>query len=296
MTKCTDRQEKGQQPTIVEPLSAMRPEDTVKPYSSETSNAIRAQALKSGCNQSQRYTMLENTNLTELEYSRTRYERFWKRPIDLVAAIIGLLVTSPLMLAVALAIRYVMGKPILFRQQRPGQDERIFTLIKFRTMVEPTHDSTGHVLPDSDRLTKLGAFLRQSSLDELPQMVNVALGHMSFVGPRPLAVQYLKSYSAVEKLRHEVRPGITGLAQINGRNKLAWEQRFAYDVQYVQNLTVRRDFDIILRTFTAVFRRSDIAIHGTDTVQDFDVYRLEQMQHAEERNAGLSSSEPVAED
>ena len=157
---------------------------------------------------------------------------YFKRFLDFSIATIILIILSPLLLIASVLIRINMGKPILFRQMRPGKNEKIFTVYKFRTMRD-THDKNGKLLPDAERLTQLGKFIRTTSIDELPQMFNVLKGDMSLIGPRPLLVEYLPLYNARQRRRHEVRPGISGLAQVNGRNAISWEEKFEYDVQYV---------------------------------------------------------------
>lgn len=200
------------------------------------------------------------------------YRRFFKRPMDFLLALIAIVLLSPVMLIIAILVRIKLGKPILFKQERPGLNEEIFTIYKFRTMSDEK-DENGEYLPDSQRLTKFGKTLRSLSLDELPELFNIIKGDMSFVGPRPLSVLYLPYYTEEERLRHSVRPGLTGLSQINGRNTVNWEERFAYDIDYVNNITFINDMKIILKTILVVFRREGIVISGTGKVIDFDEYR-----------------------
>ena len=185
------------------------------------------------------------------------YARRGKRAMDLAVAgaMIGL--GAPVMLALAAAIRWRLGSPVLFRQQRPGRGGQIFTIYKFRTMTD-ARDADGKLRADSQRLTKFGALLRSTSLDELPELWNVLRGDMSLVGPRPLMIEYLERYSPRQARRHEVRPGITGWAQINGRNALSWEQKLALDVKYVENQSFWLDLKILFSTVEKVFRREDI--------------------------------------
>ena len=185
-----------------------------------------------------------------------------KRTIDVVGAAGGLTVSALPMAVLALLIRRDLGSPVLFRQSRPGRDARLFTLVKFRTMRDGS-------APDEERLTKLGRFLRSTSLDELPELWNVLRGDMSLVGPRPLLTAYLERYSERQARRHEVRPGLTGLAQVEGRNLLDWEQRFELDVRYVDTWTVSGDFLIILRTILSVLRRDGISAEGHATMPEF---------------------------
>lgn len=180
-----------------------------------------------------------------------------KRAFDIALSTAGLLVLGPLILIVATAIRLRMGKPVFFAQVRPGKDGRLFRLVKFRTMSDQ-RDSSGRLLPDSERITKLGSFLRSTSLDELPQLWNVFRGDMSLVGPRPLLPEYLDLYTAEQSRRHEVRPGITGWAQVNGRNATTWEDRLARDVWYVDNWSLVLDAKILLMTFSRVLRRTGV--------------------------------------
>ncbi|ADI13244.1 sugar transferase [Truepera radiovictrix] len=191
-----------------------------------------------------------------LEMSGARYERL-KRALDVTFAALGLLVLGPLMAVIALVIRWRMGAPVLFRQVRPGRFERPFTLLKFRTMHD-TRGADGELLPPPQRITPLGVWLRKTSLDELPQLFNVLRGDMSFVGPRPLLASYLPYYRERERLRHRVRPGITGLAQVSGRNRLPWDERLELDARYAETLSLALDARIVLATLVKVLRRSDV--------------------------------------
>ena len=186
------------------------------------------------------------------------YERYVKRPLDCLLAALLLLLLSPVMGTVALLTRIKLGTPVIFHQERPGKDERIFRLCKFRTMTD-ARDRQGRLLSDTERLTSFGRKLRETSLDELPELWNVLKGDMSIVGPRPLLVQYLPAYTARERHRHDVRPGITGLAQVNGRNYLPWDQRLALDVDYVERITFLGDLRILMATLWKVSRKEDVA-------------------------------------
>jgi lipopolysaccharide/colanic/teichoic acid biosynthesis glycosyltransferase len=188
---------------------------------------------------------------------RSFYSRGGKRLLDVVVAGLALVPSAPLMAAVALLVRAGLGRPVLFRQVRPGRYGRPFTLLKFRTMTE-ARDACGVLLPDAQRLTPLGRVLRRASLDELTQLWNVLRGDMSLVGPRPLLTEYLPYYTERERLRHLVRPGITGLAQVSGRNRLPWDRRLEVDVQYVERLSLRLDLHILVRTALKVLRRVDV--------------------------------------
>lgn len=191
-----------------------------------------------------------------------------KRALDLLAATLGLLLLSPLILSLALLIRLKLGSPILFTQTRPGLHGEPFRMIKFRTMTD-TRDANGELLPDSIRLTPFGKFLRASSLDELPELWNVIKGDMSLVGPRPLLMEYLPRYSPEQARRHEVRPGITGWAQVNGRNAIAWEEKFKLDVWYVDNQSFWLDLKILFLTVKKVFVREGISAEGEATMPKF---------------------------
>ena len=196
------------------------------------------------------------------------YRHFFKRFFDIILSLLALIVLSPLLLILALLVRIKLGKPVLFSQKRPGKDEKIFTLYKFRTMTDQK-DSKGNLLPDGERLPSFGKFLRSTSLDELPELFNILRGDMSIVGPRPLLVQYLTRYSKEQKRRHEIRPGFTGWAQINGRNAISWEEKFSYDVWYVDNLTLWLDVKIILKTLVIVCKRSGINSGNSETMEEF---------------------------
>jgi sugar transferase EpsL len=191
-----------------------------------------------------------------------------KRLFDLTLSALALLLLSPLLGLLAVLVRFKLGSPVLFRQQRPGLHGKPFTLIKFRTMTDQ-RDAQGNLLPDAERLTQFGKFLRASSLDELPELWNVLKGEMSLVGPRPLLLQYLPLYTPEQARRHEVRPGITGWAQVNGRNALSWEEKFALDVWYVDNHTLWLDLKIIFLTLLKIVKRDGINQPGMATMQAF---------------------------
>ena len=199
---------------------------------------------------------------------RMQYVPTVKRALDVFLAGVLLLLTVPFMLAIALAVRWRLGMPVIFRQQRPGLHGRPFTLYKFRTMTD-AHDEHGNLLPDEQRLTRLGRFLRSTSLDELPELWNVLKGDMSLVGPRPLLMEYLPLYTPEQMRRHEVKPGITGWAQVNGRNALTWEERFALDVWYVDHVSFWLDVKILARTVWQVVRREGITYPGSATMPRF---------------------------
>jgi sugar transferase EpsL len=196
------------------------------------------------------------------------YRRFGKRLLDLAAALLALVILAPLAALVAAAVRLALGSPVIFRQQRPGRSGRPFVLYKFRTMRDVTA-LDGRELPDADRLTSFGRWLRGTSLDELPELVNVLKGDMSFVGPRPLLMEYLPLYTAEQARRHEVRPGVTGWAQVNGRNAVGWPDRFRLDVWYVDHLSLALDLRILVMTARQVFRREGITQTGHVTAERF---------------------------
>lgn len=196
------------------------------------------------------------------------YKSCFKRLLDFFLSLIGLLILSPVLIVVTICLVFVNnGKPF-FLQSRPGLNEKVFKIIKFKTMND-LKDIHGKFLPDSDRLTKIGAFVRKTSLDEVPQLINVLIGNMSLIGPRPLLVQYLDLYNKQQKRRHEVRPGITGWAQVNGRNAISWKQKFDYDVWYVDNVSLGLDIKIFLLTIKKVFVREGISAEGQVTIDPF---------------------------
>lgn len=196
------------------------------------------------------------------------YKKFIKRPMDFLLSFIALIILSPLIFIVALLVRTKLGHPIIFKQERPGKDEKIFTLYKFRTMTD-RKDSNGNLLADVERLTKFGKALRATSLDELPELINIIKGDMSIVGPRPLLVKYLNRYNTEQKKRHDVRPGLTGLAQVNGRNAISWEDRFIYDIKYVNEITFLGDLKIIVHTIYKVLLRKDVSSEHSVTMEEF---------------------------
>lgn len=203
------------------------------------------------------------------------YKRCIKRCLDFLLSLCGIIVLSPVLLILAALVRVKLGSPVLFHQERPGRHERIFRLYKFRSMTDEK-DAEGNLLPDEVRLTRFGKLLRSTSLDELPELFNILKGDMSLIGPRPLLVRYLPYYTEAERHRHDVRPGLTGLAQVNGRNALGWEDRFQYDLDYVNHLSFRLDLKIIGMTVGKVLKRSGTLSGADQTVADFDVYRREQ--------------------
>jgi len=192
-----------------------------------------------------------------------------KRVLDLIFAVFFLIIFSPIMLIASIAIKMDSQGPVLFKQQRPGKDCRIFTIYKFRTMQVET-EKDGKVLSDFERMTKVGSFLRKTSIDELPQLINIIRGEMSFIGPRPLLVQYLELYSPEQMRRHEVRPGISGWAQVNGRNAISWEEKFKYDVWYVDNLSIILDMKIVFLTINNLLKRKGINNSSSDTMPFFE--------------------------
>jgi len=199
---------------------------------------------------------------------RGPYRRYFKRPLDFVLSLGAIIILSPILLLIALLVMIKLGSPVIFKQQRPGMNEKIFTLYKFRTMTDE-RDEKGELLPDEMRLTDFGKFLRASSLDELPELFNILKGDMSIVGPRPLLIEYLPLYNAHQRRRHEVRPGLTGWAQVNGRNAISWEEKFNYDVEYVDNLSFFLDVKIIFLTIMKVLKREGINQEGRATMEPF---------------------------
>ncbi|MBR3158388.1 MAG: sugar transferase [Atopobiaceae bacterium] len=196
------------------------------------------------------------------------YERYIKRPQDFCCAALAIVGLSPVMAVTAALVRKRLGKPVVFAQERPGKDGRIFRLYKFRTMTDE-RDEQGNLLPDEERLTDFGRLLRSTSLDELPELFNILKGDMAVVGPRPLLVRYLSRYTPEQARRHEVRPGLTGLAQVHGRNTVSWEDKFKWDVRYVDNVTFLGDWKIIAHTVLAVVRREGISSGSSATMEEF---------------------------
>ena len=196
------------------------------------------------------------------------YRLYFKRPMDFILSLLAIIILSPVFILTGILVRTKLGSPILFKQNRPGLDEKIFTMYKFRTMTDQK-DENGELLPDHIRLTKFGKMLRATSLDELPELFNILKGDMSIIGPRPLLVQYLPLYSAHQQRRHEVRPGLSGYAQVNGRNSISWEDKFDLDIQYVDNVTFGNDVKIILLTLKKVFVKDGISSTSSVTMEVF---------------------------
>lgn len=203
------------------------------------------------------------------------YKNHIKRILDIFLSLCGILILSPVYLILWVLVRRKLGKPALFTQERPGRNEKIFRLYKFRSMTDE-RDENGMLLPDEVRLTRFGKILRSTSLDELPELFNILKGDMSLIGPRPLLVRYLPWYTERERHRHDVRPGLTGLAQVNGRNALGWEDRFAFDLEYVDNCSLFMDLKVLGMTVGKVLRRSGTLSGADQTVADFDEYRRAQ--------------------
>ena len=204
------------------------------------------------------------------------YAKYMKRLLDILLSLTILIVLSPLLLVLCILVRSKLGSPIFFKQERPGLHEKIFTMYKFRTMTDK-RDAEGNLLPDKDRLTKFGNLLRATSLDELPEFFNILKGDMSFIGPRPLLVSYLPYYTETEALRHTVRPGLTGLAQVSGRNFLDWDRRLAKDVEYVKGLSFQMDLKVLFLTVKVVFDRSDVAEDTSQAEGNFAKIRQERL-------------------
>lgn len=196
------------------------------------------------------------------------YEKYVKRLLDLVLSGLALIILSPLLLVTAILVRVKLGSPVIFCQERPGKEEKIFKLHKFRSMTD-ARDERGNLLPDEERLDRFGRWLRSTSADELPELFDIFCGKMSIVGPRPLLVKYLPLYSKEQHHRHDVRPGLTGWAQVHGRNLASWEEKFAYDVDYVNHVSFALDVKIILMTIRCVFAREGISAEGSATMEAF---------------------------
>ena len=206
------------------------------------------------------------------------YAKYIKRILDLILSLMALIVLMPLMIIIGILVRINLGSPIIFKQKRPGKNEKIFTLYKFRTMTDK-RDIDGNLLPDEYRLTKFGKFLRSTSLDELPELINIIKGDMAIVGPRPLLVEYLPYYTEEEKHRHDVRPGLTGLAQVNGRNAISWEEKLKYDTEYIKKISFYSDLKIIFKTIKKTINREDILMGNEFVVGKF----IDQRKNKKER-------------
>lgn len=196
------------------------------------------------------------------------YVKFIKRTMDFIVSFIALILLLPFIILITIAIRIKLGKPVFFKQERPGLNGKVFIMYKFRTMTNE-RDNNGNLLSDNLRLNGFGKFLRASSIDELPELINILIGEMSLVGPRPLLVDYLPRYNDLQKRRHEVKPGLTGLSQINGRNLLTWEEKFSFDIYYVDNLSFLLDMKIILKTFLKIFSKSGVNKSDDVTMEAF---------------------------
>ena len=196
------------------------------------------------------------------------YSKFFKRPLDILLAISALIFLSPVLIVTAVLVKVKLGSPVIFKQRRPGLNEKIFTMYKFRTMTDE-RDEEGMLLPNHMRLTKFGKLLRATSLDELPELINIVKGDMSIIGPRPLLIEYLPLYNEKQKHRHDVRPGLSGLAQVNGRNAISWEEKFDYDVDYVENISFLLDLKLIILTFLKVFKSEGVNKSKNVTMEKF---------------------------
>ena len=221
---------------------------------------------------SKKYTP-SNFQTDQLTNYKGIYRRFLKRPLDLILSLFAIIILSPVLLIVALMVRVKLGSPVLFKQKRPGLHENLFTMYKFRTMTDE-RDENGKLLSDRIRLPKFGKFLRSTSLDELPELFNIVRGDMSIVGPRPQLVRDRVFMTSEQRHRHDVCPGLSGLAQINGRNNLTWEKKFEYDLQYIKNITIIGDIKIILVTVGKVVKRRDTVREGTVSDMDFGDWLL----------------------
>ena len=211
------------------------------------------------------------------------YRKFIKRFLDILLSLIALIVASPIFLIISILVLIFLGRPIFFKQPRSGKNEKIFNMYKFRTMTDKK-DENGNLLPDEKRLPKFGKILRKTSLDELPELLTILFGKMSLVGPRPLVVKYLPYYTEEEHHRHDVRPGLTGWAQVNGRNNLNWDERFKLDIEYVEKLSFIFDVKIVFLTIKKVLKGSDITVSGTGKVIEFDKYRRKENEHKRKKN------------
>lgn len=208
------------------------------------------------------------TEKTEVPHKKGFYEKYIKRPLDFLLSLTALIVLSPILLLVTVLVRIKLGSPVIFKQERPGLNGKVFNMYKFRTMTNEK-DENGELLPDEIRLTAFGKKLRSTSMDELPELWNIVRGDMSVVGPRPLLVKYLSRYNSHQARRHEVRPGFTGYAQVNGRNSITWEKKFNLDVEYVDNVTFFTDAGIVLKTLKTVLVREGISSDSSATMEEF---------------------------
>ena len=209
------------------------------------------------------------------------YRKYIKRILDFTLSLIALIVLSPILLITAILVKIKLGSPIIFKQQRPGKNEKIFTLYKFRTMTDKK-DEKGNLLPDEQRLTRFGKILRSTSIDELPELINILKGDMSIVGPRPQLIRDMLFMTKEQRKRHTVRQGLTGLAQVNGRNNLTWEEKIEYDLEYIKNITFVNDVKIIFKTIGKVVKREDIETEGMETAEDLCDYLLRTNKISEE--------------
>ncbi len=207
------------------------------------------------------------------KYRGRIYEKYIKRILDIILSLIGIIVFSPVMLLIAILVKKKLGSPVIFKQPRPGKNEKIFYMYKFRSMTDKK-DKDGKLLPDKIRVTEFGKKLRESSLDELPELINILKGDMSIVGPRPQLVKDMVFMTLEQRKRHKVSQGLTGLAQINGRNSISWEEKLEYDLEYVENITFLRDLKIIIRTIFKVLKKDGITTYGMETAEDYGEYLL----------------------
>lgn len=209
------------------------------------------------------------------------YRKYIKRLLDIIMAAAGIIVLSPVMLVTAFLVRVKLGSPVIFKQKRPGKNERIFEMYKFRSMTDE-RDQDGNLLPDEVRLTEFGKKLRATSLDELPELFNILKGDMSVVGPRPQLVRDMVFMSSKQRKRHTVLPGLTGLAQVNGRNNITWEEKFRWDLQYIRHISFREDIVIVIKTIGKVLKKDDVNTSGMETAEDFGEYLLRKKQITDE--------------
>lgn len=212
-----------------------------------------------------------------MERKQGVYEKYIKRTLDILCSVLIIFLFWWLYILVAVLVRFNLGKPVFFTQERVGKNEKIFKIYKFRTMTDKRNES-GELLSDKKRLLPFGKWLRSTSLDEIPEVLNILKGDMSFIGPRPLVIQYLPYYSENERHRHDVLPGLSGLAQVNGRNSMNWEEKFSYDLEYASKITFWGDFRIFFLTVKTVLKKNDIGVRGIDAPLDFDKYRKKQME------------------